>query len=92
MNGALTDNMALKRFELDLGGDIAFIDYRRSGRTLYLDHAEVPAALRGHGTGARLVAATLELVRERGERIVPVCPFVRAFVQSHPEYAGLSAS
>jgi uncharacterized protein len=91
VNAVLTDNLAMNRFELDLGGDLAFITYRRSGRTLYLDHAEVPVALRGHGAGARLVAATLELVRERGERIVAVCPFVRAFVQRHPEYAELSA-
>jgi predicted GNAT family acetyltransferase len=89
---AVTDNAAERRFELDLAGRTAFIDYRRAGSTLYLNHAEVPPELRGHGAGARLVKATLELVRERGERVVPVCPFVQAFMHRHPEYAGLRAT
>ena len=91
MSEVVTDRAALRRFELDLGGSIAFIDYHRDAGTLYLDHAEVPAALRGRGAGARLVKATLDLIRERGERVVPVCPFVRAFMQRHPEYAELRA-
>jgi uncharacterized protein len=87
----VTDNAARSRFELDLGGSSAFIAYHRAGDTLYLDHAEVPVALRGQGVGARLVKATLELIRERGERVVPVCPFVAAFMRRHAEYEGLRA-
>ena len=87
MTGTLTDNVARSRFEMQLEGCTAFIDYRRSGNTLYLDHAEVPAALGGHGVGTRMVRATLELLRERGERAVPVCSFVQAFVRRHPEFA-----
>ena len=92
MSEVLTDNAAAGRFELELGGQVAFIDYHRAGDRLYLDHAEVPVALRGHGAGGRLVKATLDLVRERGERVVPVCPFVQAFFNRHPEYAGLRAT
>ena len=87
MTGTLTDNVARSRFEMLLEGGTAFIDYRRSGNTLYLDHAEVPAALGGHGVGTRMVRAALELLRERGERAVPVCSFIQAFVRRHPEYA-----
>ena len=72
---------------MQLDGCTAFIDYRRSGSTLYFDHAEVPVACRGHAVGARMVRAALELVRERGERAVPVCSFVQAFVRRHPEFA-----
>ena len=93
MSEVVTDHAALSRFELDLGGDVAFIDYHRAAGRLYLDHAEVPMALRGHGAGARLVKGTLDLVRERGvERVVPVCPFVQAFMHRHPEYAELRAT
>ena len=87
MTGTLTDNVARSRFEMLLEGGTAFIDYRRSGNTLYLDHAEVPAALGGHGVGTRMVRAALELLRERGERAVPVCSFIQAFVRRHPEFA-----
>jgi predicted GNAT family acetyltransferase len=91
MSDVVTDNEARRRFELDLGGSVAFIDYRRAGATLYLDHAEVPVALRGHGAGGRLVRAALDRIREQGGRVVPVCPFVQAFMRDHPEYAELRA-
>ena len=88
MSEALTDNAARSRFELGASG---FIDYRRVGTVLYLNHAEVPPALSGHGVGTRLVRETLELIRSRGERMVPVCPFIKAFVRRNPAYSDLSA-
>lgn len=83
------DNPAGQRFELATAGGTAFIAYRRSGTRLMLDHAEVPAALGGRGLGTRLVRETLELIRSRDERMVPVCPFIRTFVERHAEYADL---
>ena len=91
MAETLTDNVSRSRFELGTDGDSGFVDYRRSGATLFLNHAEVPAALAGHGLGTRLVRGTLDLIRSRGERMVPVCPFIKAFVRRNPEYADLSA-
>ena len=91
MPDTLTDNVARSRFELGTDGESGFIDYRRSGSTLFLNHAEVPAALAGHGVGTRLVKGTLDLIRSRGERMVPVCPFVKAIVRRYPAYADLSA-
>jgi uncharacterized protein len=86
----LTDNIARSRFELGTEGESGFIDYRRSGGILFLNHAEVPSALAGHGRGTRLVRAALDLIRSRGERIVPVCPFIKAFVRRNPAYADMS--
>jgi uncharacterized protein len=86
----LTDNVARSRFELGAEGARGFIDYHRAGAILRLNHAEVPAALAGHGLGTRLVSETLDLIRARGERMVPVCPFVKAFIRRHPAYADLS--
>jgi predicted GNAT family acetyltransferase len=87
----VTDNVGRSRFELGADGARGFIDYRRSGAILRLDHAEVPAALAGHGLGTRLVRESLDLIRSRGERMVPVCPFIKDFVRRHPAYADLSA-
>ena len=92
MPETLTDNPARHRFELGSGGASGFVDYRRSGSTLFLNHAEVPTALAGQGVGTRLVRATLELIRSRGERMVPVCPFIEAVVRRYPEYADLGAA
>jgi len=89
MGEGLRDNTADSRFELELDGGLAFISYRRVGQTLWLNHAEVPAALGGRGLGSALVRQALELIRSRGERMVPGCPFVAWFVRQHPEYADL---
>ena len=89
MSETLSDNVARSRFELGADGASGFIDYRRSGLTLFLNHAEVPAALAGHGVGTRLVTETLDLIRVRGERMVPVCPFIQVFIRRHPAYADL---
>jgi predicted GNAT family acetyltransferase len=90
MAETLRDNTTSNRFELELEGGLAFIDYRRVGQTLWLQHVEVPGALGGRGVGTRLARLTLDLIRTRGERIVPRCPFMVAFVRRHPEYADLS--
>ena len=91
MSETLTDNAARSRFELGPQGASGFIDYRRAGSTLFLNHAEVPAELAGHGVGTRLVRAALDLIRSRNERMVAVCPFVKAVVRRFPAYADLSA-
>jgi uncharacterized protein len=94
----VTDNPTRGRFELALaGGATAFIDYAYreragSGRVRVLTHAEVPVQLRGAGIGARLTGGTLELLRARGEKIVPLCPYVVDFIRLHPEYAELVAN
>jgi malate synthase len=89
MTETVRDNAARSRFELEIAGGPAFISYRRAGQTLWLDHAEVPAALGGRGVGTRLVRQALDLIRSRGERMVPACPFVAWFIDRHPEYADL---
>jgi hypothetical protein len=49
-------------------------------------HTGVPLELEGHGIGSRLARAALEYARAHGLRVVPVCPFVRAYLKQHPEY------
>ncbi len=88
---SVTHNEARSRFELDLGGAIAFIDYYRIGDVRVLTHTEVPQGLRGRGIGLRLVAGTLELIRSQQGQVVPQCSFVALFMRRHPEYAKLLA-
>lgn len=91
MATTVRDDPARRRFELDVGDELAFIDYRRDGRTVIMTHAEVPPALRGGGIGKALVAGALALVRERGEKVVPLCPFIAHYLRRHPEVSDLQA-
>ena len=74
-------------FELDTGR--AHIDYIRAGDRIYLTHTEVPPALEGQGIGSALVKQTLEAVEEGGWQLIPQCPFVKAYIMRHPEWARL---
>jgi uncharacterized protein len=83
----VSDNPALKRFELTIDGDTAFLVYERTHNTLTLIHTEVPDDLRGRHVGEALVKAALHVGRSEGSRIVAVCPFVRAYLRKHPASA-----
>jgi predicted GNAT family acetyltransferase len=85
------DNAAESRFELEEQGLVAFADYRRSGDILDLPHVEAPMALRGQGTAGRLMHGLLDIVRERGLKVVPSCPYAAAFIRRHKEYQDLLA-
>jgi predicted GNAT family acetyltransferase len=41
--------------------------------------------------GATLVKGALESVRARGATMVPVCPFVSAYLKRHPEFQDVVA-
>lgn len=89
MASAVRDNPASQRYELDVEGSVAFIDYRRAGDVVTLIHAEVPHSMRGAGVGSTLVRGALELARSHGDRIVPRCSFVAAYLRRHPEFDDL---
>lgn len=42
------------------------------------DHTHVPDSMRGLGVGAALFERLIADARAHGQRIVPLCPFVRA--------------
>lgn len=92
MTDAIRDDAARRRYELAVGGEVAFIDYRRDGHNVVMTHAEVPPALRGGGVGSALVKGALALVRERGEKVVPLCSFVAQYMRRHPDTQDLLAA
>lgn len=89
---SVRDNAERRRYELELDGGLALIDYRRSGGIVTMTHAEVPRALRSAGVGSELVRGALALVRQRGEKVVPLCPFVERYMRRHPEVHDLLAA
>lgn len=80
-------NAAGMRYELDVEGDLAVVEYLRAGDTLVLTHTGVPPRLEGRGIGSELVRSVLEDVRRQELRIVPQCPFVAAYIRRHPQWS-----
>jgi uncharacterized protein len=89
MTDTVRDNPDRNRFELATTAGAAFANYRRDETTVMIMHTEVPRALEGRGVGSQLVAGTLDLIRAEGRKVVPMCSFVRYFINTHSDYADL---
>jgi predicted GNAT family acetyltransferase len=84
------DNPAELRYELLDGGDVVGeIRYRREPGAVALVHTEVDPSYQGKGLASMLVEEAVHDLRERGLGLVPVCPYVRAWLRRHPEQADL---
>jgi predicted GNAT family acetyltransferase len=78
------------QFVVRVDGDVAGAAYyRRVGDRVVFTHTEVSDPLQGRGIGSRLARGALDVVRGRGELVVPLCPFIARYISRHPEYADL---
>jgi predicted GNAT family acetyltransferase len=86
------DNKDRKRFETEVNGHTAFVEYIRAKNAIYLTHTEVPGALEGKGVGSALVKRALEQIKQEGEKVAPLCPFVAAYIKKHRDWIPMVAS
>ena len=80
---------ARNRFAAEVGGSLAVVEYMKVGNTLIFTHTEVPETLEGQGIGGQLAKAALEYVRNNHMSAAPLCPFVKGYIERHPEYKDL---
>ena len=74
------------RFELPVEGRVAFVAFERfPGGIAYL-HTVVPEELSGRGIASQLVRYVLEYAESNGLKVRPVCPFIKAYIDKHPQY------
>jgi hypothetical protein len=86
------DNPDKHRFEIDLGdGTFAIAEYRLHPDHITLTHTAVPPEHGGQGLGTKLIRFALASARERGLKVVPVCPFFATYIRKHPEEQDLVA-
>jgi uncharacterized protein len=84
------DNDAAHRYELLVEDEVVGeLIYRARDDVVTLIHTEIAPQFEGHGLGEQLVAHALDDIRACGREIVPVCPFVGAYLGRHPEYEDL---
>jgi hypothetical protein len=89
----VTDVPDQHRYEARIDGDLMGIaEYRLGDTQIVFTHTEVADEAEGKGVGGALVRWALDDVRARGLQVVPRCPFVRAYIDKHPEHADLVAA
>ena len=80
------DNPERHRFEVDLGdGMFAIAEYTLPAGKMMFTHTEVPEAHEGKGIGKMLIRFALDAARERGLKVIPICPFFAAYMQKNAD-------
>jgi uncharacterized protein len=77
------------QFELEQDGHVASLQYTVAGHVLALIHTEIHESLRGSGIASTLARTALDWARENHMKVDVVCPFVAAYLETHPEYSDL---
>lgn len=87
---SVTHDPAGKRYEAHDGASPAgYAAYVLAGDLIIFSHTEVDPAHEGRGVGGSLARAGLDDARARGLKVMPLCPFINAWVQRHSEYSDL---
>ena len=80
------DNPKRNQFEIDLGDcKYAYAKYNLLPGAIRFYHMVVPESHGGQGLGTALVKAGLAAARDRSLKVIPICPFFRAYLKKHPE-------
>jgi predicted GNAT family acetyltransferase len=85
----VVNNPAQHRYEIVVDGYLAATYYKLSDGVITFIHTEVPKELGGKGVGSQLIKGALDQVRAEGLKVIPQCPFVKAYIDKHPEYTDL---
>lgn len=84
------DNPDRSRYEAHADGELAgYIAYHLTRSTIAFTHTETEPRFQGKGIGGRLVRSALDDAAARGLGVLPYCPFVRAWLDEHPDYVKL---
>ena len=86
----LYQNTVDHRFEVKLNDQIAFVNYKLHKDVISLIHTEVPKELSGKGVGSFLARNVLEFAKKQQLEVKPYCPFIKAYIDKHPEYQSIS--
>lgn len=78
------------RYAAYVDGQLAgFTETQRRGDFVIMPHTIVEDRYEGNGVGSKLVKAALDDIRAEGLSVLPLCPFVAAWIRDHPDYTSL---
>lgn len=91
LNYKVVENTEQKRFEIHIEGHVAIEDYEffttsQGEKGIEYKHTEVPEELGGQGIAGYLVKYILDDAAAKSLRVKPTCPYVKSYIDKHPEY------
>ena len=93
MNFTVSDVPERERFEArtDDGELAGVLTYQLTGGIIAYTHTKVEEPYEGHGAGSALARAAMDDARNKGRVVVPLCPFLKGWLDEHHEYDKLIA-
>lgn len=85
----LLKNEEKKRFEIEISGKYAFINYGEFGNQIALVHTETEPELSGTGAASAVVEKTLNYLESNSIELLPFCPFVFAYIKKNPDWKSI---
>src|SRR5690606_28278438 len=79
----ITDNEFLRQLELEIGDNMARMEYALQDRTIFLTKYEMPEDLEEQGFRDIFIKAVFEEVKNRGISLVPTSPEVAGFMRKN---------
>ncbi|MDX6278031.1 MAG: uncharacterized protein QOJ72_2159 [Nocardioidaceae bacterium] len=93
MGNNITHNEDEQRYEIAVDGILAgYTQAIEDGDVVTFPHTVIFDQFEGQGLASELVTAALDDVRVRGKKVVATCPYVKRYIDKHPDYADLLAN
>lgn len=89
----VTNNPDRNRFEITTedGRLAGFAQYVTGDGVRDFNHTVVKDEFEGQGIGGRLARAALDQTRSEGLKVLATCPFIKSWIDKHPDYQDLLA-
>jgi predicted GNAT family acetyltransferase len=88
----VTHDTTHQRFIIETGEEqVPQLTYELTGDAIHMTSVRVPAKHRQKGYASEITKTALEYAKHEQLRVVPICPFVRWYLDHNPEYKTLLA-
>ena len=90
MSVTVVDDSMESRYEARIDGELVGLSqYELTADTITFLHTVVRQEYEGQGVGGAIARFALDDARARGLRVRPLCPYIRGWLDRHPEYGDL---
>ena len=88
-NLIIYDNTFLRQYEVEIGEDLAKIEYALQDRKIFLTKLVIPSSNKDEDFEETFIKEVFEVIKEKNIRIMPTSPQIRKFIKKHKEFKEL---
>ena len=88
-NLTINDNTFLRQFEVEMGEDLAKIEYALQDRKIFLTKLMIPSSNTDSDFEETFIREVFEIIKEKNIRIMPTSPEIRKFIKKNKEFKDL---